>query len=111
MGESHEMKKLLVGSFNNLCKSELGNKNVLKLNRNDYISYNVDADILLNCTLSYLDENNLENKNAKALVRIMDDIHYFDMKLRDGYLIISNNECKINKLSEELNKKNKVKTL
>ena len=107
------LKKLIVESINNLFREYLDEK-PLKLKSNGDITCDENINIYLNSTLSYLGKINSEINNEIIKVMIHDDkdnIYYFDMKLRDGYLVLYQNNHYLHKVSEILNNKNKVKKI
>ena len=122
---AHEMDKI---GFNNMVKSDLRElitvslNNILKAIFYKYLNGD-DAIILEENNIYYnspflniyfsksLKDINKDNDIVKVLVKYgADEIYYFDMKFRNGYLVISDNEFPILRLSEILEQKKLVKT-
>ena len=99
------VKKLIVESINNVFNSC---EKLLYLKDNGEIKYNIsNLNIYINCSLNYLGiiNNKSNNETIKVIVKHgKDEIYYFDIKLRDGYLVIYQNES-LNKVSELLDDK------
>lgn len=107
------LKKLIVDSFNNVFKVYL-DENPLKYNDNGDILYSEpDFNIYLNTNFKELSKinNQMVDNVIKVIVKKnVDEIYYFDLKVRDGYTVIYQNEYGLNKVSELLNNKSNVKT-
>ena len=108
------IKELVVNSINNIFKSNIDINKALDLNNNGSIKYReLGLNIFINKPLSELGKINdeLNNDVIKVIVKYkFDKIYTFDMKLRDGYLVIYQNEYNVNKVSEALNTSSKKKT-
>ena len=112
--DNNEFKTFLAQSLSNLIKPLIKDRvdvdEALVMN-NDTFTYNVsDLNVYINSLLSNILSDNTGSKVHKILVTYEDLIFYFDMKLRDNYIIISQNDFKIHSISEMLNQKNKVKS-
>lgn len=109
------LKELIVGSINKVISNNLGIIEPLILKENGEINYSkYNINIFLNSNLSHLGKinENINNDIIKILVkRGINEIYYFDMKLRDGYLVIYQNEFPVNKVSSILNDNVKVKAM
>ena len=107
------IKKLVVNGINNFFRERFNNEDVLVLKNSGYISNNIPGlYIFINSSLSHLNEINEKHiaEVAKMLVKYGDDIYYFDVKIRDNYLIFHYNDFEINKIFELLNTQNKIKS-
>ena len=107
------LKKLIVDSFNNVFKVYL-DENPLKYNDNGDVIYSEpDFNIYLNTNFKELNTINeqMMDRIIKVIVKKnVDEIYYFDLKVRDGYTVIYQNEYGLNKVSELLNNKSNIKT-
>ena len=103
------MNKAMVPLF----KEKFDKGNLLNINSDLHISYNLDnLSIYSNKTLKELMQINTDVSKDVAKVLIKhnhDEFYYFDLKIHYAYFELAHNEYKVNKLSEMLNKKDKVK--
>ena len=102
-------KKLIVFSINNMFRDYVKD-DILTLEKNNDISYNLlNTQIYLNNNLYNI--NYGYNKVIKILIKHNNKLFYCDMKFRDDYLIISQNDYEVDRLSEKLldNKKKLLK--
>ena len=107
------IKKLVVSGLNSFFREQFNNEDILKLKNSGYISSNiVGLYIFMNSSLAHLDEINKNNLNevVKMFVKYGEDIYYFDVKMRDNYLVLQYNNYEVHKLSEKLDSKEMVKT-
>ena len=107
-------KKLISDSINNYLKYYLALDSLLHFKKNGKFIYsNNNINIYLNSSLSDMNRINNENSNEviKIIVKYNDEIYYFDMKIRDGYLVIYQNQYEINKISDKLNGNVKKKVI
>ena len=89
--ENDYFKHLVIGSLNAL------------VGKND-----TNADIYVNHTLSELYSDNTGSQISKVIIKCKDEILYYDLKIRDDYVITSQNEYRVNVLSEMLDSNDKV---
>ena len=104
------MNKAMVPLF----KETFGKSRLLSVD-NKKISYNLDnLNIYINKSLKEIMQINTDvtGQVAKVIIKHSDDeIYYFDLKIHYAYLELAHNNHKVNKVSEILDGKAKVKRL
>ena len=113
--ENENFKSLLVESLNGLVKpfiksldSNFKYDDEAVIAIRDKVIYMVDnLNIYLNNTLKGILSDNAGVQKTKVIVTYNDLVLYFELKRRDDYIIISQNEYKINVISEMLNNNTK----
>ena len=112
--QNKERTNFIINSLNNTIKTLIIDRpepDDILLYLNNQINYLIpDLHIYSNrhCNDIVLN-NNTGTKITKILITYGDKMLYFDMKIRSNYVILSQNDYKINVLSEMLNKKDKQK--
>ena len=110
--DEYEYKKSLVSLLNDAIPKLLKNDSLnesLKLEDN-LISYNIsDLNVYANHSLSDMFMDN--SGNTKTLVRYGNELGYFDIRRHNGYLVLANNDYRVNKLSTMLKNETKVKRI
>ena len=106
------LREFIITSLNNVLKPLINMDDEPLLISNSNILYNhPKLNIYFNRSLNEI--NNLMLKNNDDITRIVikyeDDVYTFDMKIRNGYLILSKNDFPVWKFSE-MNKKEKTYT-
>ena len=105
------MNKAMVPLF----KEKFDKGNLLNINSDLRISYNLDnLSIYSNKTLKEIMQINTDVSKDVAKVLIKhnhDELYYFDLKIHYAYFELAHNEYKVNKLSEMLKPKEKVKKI
>lgn len=107
--KNNQKANFIIMSINNTIKSLIQNKvesDDILLISNGNISYTMDnLNIYAGRNMNSILADNTGSKVTKILVVYENKLLYFDLKIRDNYVILSQNDYKINILSEMLNKK------
>lgn len=103
--------KLIAGSLNNSIKTLIQNgvepDDILEINGNKVNYVLPELNIYANRNFNDIIINDNGTKITKILVIYQNQMLYFDMKIYHGYVILSQNDIEITKLSEELRQKTK----
>lgn len=115
---NYPIKNLLVGALNNvlnpLFKDYLNGDDVLLLENGNLIYNLPQLSIYFDKSIKEIEQINKENINStvKILVKYgVEELYSYDLKIRNGYAILSENDFQVKKVSEMLDTKKMVKKI